>query len=670
MDIGNTLLLTALFAAVASVLLCKRNNYYFLWMLRWTFFSISLAVLLLVYYFISKDFGIDYVYMYSGDQPLLYRIAAIWAGKEGIHLLLAWATMLCILFFYTKNKENHGFTQKTLYIALMIEILILIITPADSPFKPIKGAFNTDVLSGHGLSPKFINPWFLVHPPLLVMAYAASIILFASAIVYLYSGEKDWVKTARSWGRFSWLMLSLGMATGGLWAYEIIEWNGFWRWDPVQSGALVIWLVLTAALHAIVRHGRNDQEYGLTAPLLAASVFILNIYVMFITRKGVRGSEHNFIGSAVWYILLAGMLFAIIAVLYLFLKRTRPCSGKVTQNLKPASLSSMRSSFHVTILLLCTLAFIPLWGIFHSLISEKIFGEFIQVPEEVYNFWSYPIILLLTLLTGYCMLQGLVKRKSLIYIMLVWIFVGTVTAFVPKTPTLLSSASGFYQQSTLLVQSTGSISMISYVSVSLFAITGIIIRFLYTKNRFSYKSIGTGLIHAGFILIVLGAVISASFSKGVSLESTLKELNTFQNIDSTWNARITGASIVNTLDGWEQTLNLNIYKNGDAHGSGTVSLTKSDRSGYFHRVLIHRTVFTDILIHFASDAMSQYSTQLSVKVIPLINILWGGILLMIGGIIVLINPKFFLKNYWEFFINLNQKLLKEERNFYMRKNGR
>ncbi len=326
MDIGNTLLLTAFFAAVASVLL-KHNNYYFLWMLRWTFFSISLAVLLLVYYFISKDFSISYVYMYSGDQPLAYRIAALWAGKEGIQLLLAWATMLCILFFQTKNKENHGFAQKTLYIALIIEILLLIITPADSPFKPMIGVFNADALSGHGLSPKFINPWFLVHPPLLVMAYAASIILFAAAVVYLYSGEKEWVRTAKSWGRFSWFMLSLGMATGGLWAYEITEWNGFWRWDPAQSGALAVWLVLTAALHAVVRHGRNELEYKTTAPLLAASVFILNIYVMFFTRRGMRGSEHNFIGSAVWPVLLVGVFLAIIAVLFLISKRTRSGSG-------------------------------------------------------------------------------------------------------------------------------------------------------------------------------------------------------------------------------------------------------------------------------------------------------------------------------------------------------
>lgn len=121
------------------------------------------------------------------------------------------------------------------------------------------------------------------------------------------------------------------------------------------------------------------------------------------------------------------------------------------------------------------------------------------------------------------------------------------------------------------------------------------------------------------------------------------ELNISKNIDCTWSALITDNKIVNIEDGWEQTLNLNLYKNGIQHGSGTVSLTKSDRSGYFHRILIHRTMFTDILIHSASSTLSRSSIQLNVKVIPLVNILWGGVLLMISGIIILIRASLFLK---------------------------
>ncbi|WP_179293797.1 cytochrome c biogenesis protein CcsA [Candidatus Methanoperedens nitratireducens] len=637
MDTGNIFLLIGLFAVFASLFLCRYNKY-ILYMLICAFISVSMAVLLLFYYFTSSNFNINYVYMYSGDLPFLYRAAALWAGKEGIHLLLAWAAMLCILIFYINNKDNSGFAKRTLYVAIFIEILLLIILLMDSPFRPTPGASDAGVLSGHGLSPKFINPWLLIHPPLVVMAYAAGIILFAAAVTYLYSGEKEWAGTARSWGRISWLMLSLSMATGGVWAYEIVEWNGFWRWDSVQSGALVIWLILTAALHAIVRHQRSSKEYGTTAPLLSVSVFILSIYVMFFTRKGVRGSEHNFLGSSTWYILLAAMFLAMIIILFLTLRK-KPSEPGSKITLK--SLQSLRISFHATILLLCLLAFVPFWGITHSITSEEIYGDSIPIPQDAYNLWSFPIIFMLTALTGYCLLQGIIKPKGLLFVIFTVAMIGAVVSLLFRTPTLLSPVSEFYQQSTLLVRSIGSIPVISYVSVSLFMAVGTIFRFVRSKNMFSHSNMGIVLIHAGFIFIVLGATVSTSFSSVVSLNYNPAELNIPKSIDTVWGAAVTNVTTaVKSHNESEQIVDLNIYKNEKLHGSGTISLTKSDRSGYFHKLLIHRTALTDILIHFTSDAMDPSSIKLSIKVNPLINILWGGIILLISGIIILTKPKF------------------------------
>ncbi|MDD5616625.1 MAG: cytochrome c biogenesis protein CcsA [Candidatus Methanoperedens sp.] len=640
MNIGNTLLLVSFFALSASMLLRKHENY-FSWMLRWAFFSISLSVLLLVYYFLSSELLINYVYVYGGEISPLYKIAAMWAGKEGMFLLLAWATMLCILIFHLKNKGDNGFAQRTLFITLVIEILLLIITLFDSPFEPTLEVFNADMSSGHGLSPKFISPWFIVHPPLLIMAYASSIIMFAASATYLYSGEKEWVGTARSWGRSSWLMLSLGMATGGLWAYETLEWNGYWKWDSIQSGTLAVWLILTAALHAIVRHRRNENEYKTTAPLLAASVFILNIFVMFFARKGVRGSEHNFLGSDVWSILLVVLFLAMIAILFLILKRSRSGYEGCIQKQRRESLSSLRSSFHATILLLCLLAFIPFWGILHSLISEKIFGEIVLIPEELYNFWSFPIILLLILLTGYCMLQVVVKPKNLLLFMLAAVMIAAVTSFLPGTPTLLNPASEFYQRSSFLVQFIGSMPVIPYVFITLLMAGGIIFRFIRIKNRFSRSNISIALIHAGFVFIIIGAIVSASFTRVDSFDYDLKKLNVLRNIDSTWSVLIADNNIVNNGNESQQTSDLNFYKNGYLHGSGTVSLTKSDQSGYFHKILIHRTLFTDIVVHFSEDALSRSSIRLSAKVIPMVNVLWGGIFLMTWGFIILIKLRIF-----------------------------
>ncbi|PWB51198.1 MAG: hypothetical protein C3F06_10275 [Candidatus Methanoperedenaceae archaeon] len=636
MNTGNILLLIGLIASIASILLYRLNRKHFIYGLYMAFLSISSAVLLLVYYFISNEFRINYVYIYSGNLPVAYRIAAMWAGKEGMHLLLAWATIMCVLLFCMKNQENNGFARKISYIALGIGILFLYITLLDSPFRPTPGASEAGVLSGQGLSPKLISFWFLVHPPLVVMAYAAGIILFASAITYLYSGEKEWVGNARPWGRASWLLLSLAMATGGAWAYEIVGWEGFWKWDPAQSGALMIWLVLTAALHAITRHHRNFREYDTTAPLLSASVFILSLYVMFFSRKGVRGSDHNFLGSNIWTILFAAMLVTSILTLYLLMRRKPEESGwKMTLK----NLHSVRTSFHAAILLLCMLAFVPFWGITHELISEKVFGDQILIPKEVYNFWSFFIILVLIALTGYCLLQGAVKPKVLKFITLLAVFIGAVASFYPGAP-LLDTASEFYQQSMFPGQSI--VSVMSYIPISLFAAGGIFFKFIHGKHRFSRSNTGIGLIHTGFIFIVVGAISSASFSTESTVDYTPQELNNPEGIDAVWSAAITDISTaVKDDNGSEQVLDLNFYKNGNPHGSGTVSISKSDRIGYYHKILVHRTLFADILVHYAEDALNPI--RLYTKVMPLVNVLWAGSILMIFGLAILIWPKFFFK---------------------------
>ncbi len=638
MNIGNIFLLVSFFALAVSIML-RKNEKYFSWMLGLAFISISSAVLLLVYYFISAGLHINYVYVYGGEYPIFYKVAAMWAGKQGMQLLLAWATLLCILIFHAKNREDNGFSGITLCITLGIEFLLLVITLVDSPFQLTLEAFNGDASSGIGLSPKFISPWFLIHPPLLIIAYASSIILFAAAAAYLYSGEKEWAGTARSWGRLSWLMLSLGMVTGGLWAYETLEWKGYWKWDTIQSGTLAAWLILTAALHAIVRHRRNEKEYRTTAPLLAASVLILNIFIMFFARKGVRGSEHNFLGSEVWRILLAALFLAIIAILFLVLNRSDP--DRNIQNQRRESLSSMRSSFHATILFLCLLAFIPLWGTVNSIISENISGEIVPMPEDFYNFWSFPIILLLVLLTGYCMLQVVAKPESLLRIMLAAAMISALTSFLPGTPTLLSPDSDFYQRSSFLVQFIGSRTVIPYVSMTVLVAGGIFFRSFRIKHRFSQNNVGIALIHAGFIFIILGAIVSTSFGRGGILDYDLKDLSTPQNIDPEWSVQIANNKIVNNVNGSEQALDLNFYKNGLLHGYGTVFLTKNERSDQFHKILIHRTLFTDIIVHSNGDTVNQSPISLTTKVMPLVNILWGGTFLMIGGFIVLIKARLF-----------------------------
>ncbi|NJD53831.1 MAG: hypothetical protein FIB07_13300 [Candidatus Methanoperedens sp.] len=639
MDAGNIFLLIGLFAATVSLFFCARKSQYYIIPLSFSFVSISMALVLLIYYFIYVDYTIKYVSIYNIGESLPFRVAALWAGKEGFYLLLVWAVMFCILLFNNGDSENPGFRRKTLCIALVIEIVLLIILLPGSPFEKISPLFDGTTSTGYNLNPKFQNPWFLLHPPLAVLAYAAGVILFASAITFLYSGEKEWAKTARSWGRASWLLLSLSMASGGLWAYGTVGWEGFWRWDPAQSGALVAWLILTAALHAIARHRRNPAEYDMTAPLLSAFVFILYIFIIVLTGKGIKGSEHIFLGNRMWIIFLGAMLLAAGSILFLVLRKG---SSQLAGN-KGLNLHSIRTSFNATILLLCLLAFVPFWGIMYSIIFGSFSSEFIPFPEDAYNFWSFPLVFMLTLLTGYCLLQGNIKPGKLVIIVALIAITGAAASYLPGTPALISASSDFFKSASF-VQLAGSVYAVSYIAMSLLVLTLMIFKLIYGKNQFSSNNAGIMLIHTGFILVILGSVASTSFNRSVDLNYTSLELDLPKSTDAIWSIAVTNVSA--TSIAWnssEQAVNVNIYKNGDLHGSGIVRLLRSEESDYFHDLMIHRTFFTDILIHFNSNAFNPVLLKLNIELMPFVNVLWSGVLFMISGIIILITKQLLTK---------------------------
>ena len=55
---------------------------------------------------------------------------------------------------------------------------------------------------------------------------------------------------------FGFLLLTIGMATGSVWAQE--EWDAWWSWTPKQNATLVTWLVFATYLHLrLVRGSRS-----------------------------------------------------------------------------------------------------------------------------------------------------------------------------------------------------------------------------------------------------------------------------------------------------------------------------------------------------------------------------------------------------------------------------
>ena len=126
--------------------------------------------------------------------------------------------------------------------------------------QPLLRDYLSKIADGNGLNVLLQNYWMVIHPPVLFLGFAATIIPFAFAIGGLWTRRyKEWTKPALSWSLFAAGILGLGIMMGGAWAYESLNFGGYWAWDPVENASLVPWLVLVAGIHTLLifRHTGN-----------------------------------------------------------------------------------------------------------------------------------------------------------------------------------------------------------------------------------------------------------------------------------------------------------------------------------------------------------------------------------------------------------------------------
>jgi cytochrome c-type biogenesis protein CcmF len=161
-------------------------------------------------------------------------------------------------------------------------------------FSPTPADWLARSPEGNGLSPLLQTDLMVIHPPVVFIAYGFIVVPFAAALAHMVLGHKDWYRLSVNWSRISWLFLTAGLGIGALWAYVVLGWGGYWAWDPVETSSLLPWLLLTGFLHALLRHKRRG-EYPILAPVLGALSFVLVIFATFATRAGdLWVSVHTF----------------------------------------------------------------------------------------------------------------------------------------------------------------------------------------------------------------------------------------------------------------------------------------------------------------------------------------------------------------------------------------
>jgi cytochrome c-type biogenesis protein CcmF len=262
------------------------------------FIAVSATLLLLYIYFIFSNINIEYVWTYSSTKaPLEYKISGALAGMEGSLLFWIWCMTLPLFVEELKDLKNpkgHVLMSLTRAIMMIIIVIFLSFLIQRDLFAATPNGNLTQYPNGYGLNPLLQTPLMIAHPPIVFLAYGFIVICMASAMAYLLCNDKDWTKLSMPWSRWGWIFLTLGIGIGGLWAYTVLGWGGYWAWDPVETSSFVPWILLTAFLHAQLMH-RRKGEYQFAAPALGIYSFALVIFATFTTRAGgIWQSVHAF----------------------------------------------------------------------------------------------------------------------------------------------------------------------------------------------------------------------------------------------------------------------------------------------------------------------------------------------------------------------------------------
>ena len=210
----------------------------------------TVAIILLAYYFLVTDLRFAYVSDYSAETLSLgYKLAGVWAGRDGTLLIWAWATILSINVERRLHPEEDEQKQTTSIIGSIILLGFCIIQLYINPFS------QNDIIpeTGNGLNPLLLSPYMIIHPPIVFVSFGMIVLLYASGMAYLITGNMNWNETVKRWGRSSWIGMSLALAIGGYWAYVTLGWGGYWAWDPVDPAGLLPWLADTSLLHTTVK---------------------------------------------------------------------------------------------------------------------------------------------------------------------------------------------------------------------------------------------------------------------------------------------------------------------------------------------------------------------------------------------------------------------------------
>lgn len=348
----------------------------------------SASVGALVVAFFTRDYSIAYVWQHSGGAtPPAYLLSCLWAGQEGSllfwgWLLSLWSAAACTL----ATRADHDLMAWVgAVLAAILAFFLWLCVFVANPF------VRLDVVpaDGNGLNPLLAHPGMALHPPFLYLGFTGLAVPYAFGIAALLSRRTDaaWLLASRRWTLAAWCLLTIGLALGARWAYDVLGWGGYWGWDPVENAALMPWISATALVHSAVVQERRGL-FAVWNMALLILTFGLVVLGTFLTRAGLVSSVHSFARSEIGP---AFLLFTGAVLLGGFWLLWRGLDDLRTNGRVEGALSR-EGTFLANNLIFVGALFGVFWGTMFPLLSELATGQRVTVGPPYFNRVVLPVL--------------------------------------------------------------------------------------------------------------------------------------------------------------------------------------------------------------------------------------------------------------------------------------
>jgi cytochrome c-type biogenesis protein CcmF len=501
------------------------------WAVRINLLSIISAGICLFYIIYNHLFEYHYAWAHSSmDLPVHYIISCFWEGQEGsFWLWIFWQAILAnVLVWRAKRWEGPVLTiimlSQAVIASMLLGVSVFGFRIGSSPFILLREAINLKdmapvvfadaknyanylsfIKDGNGLNPLLQNYWMVIHPPTLFLGFASMVVPFAYALAGLWQRRyKEWTQPVMPWALFAVMILGAGIIMGSFWAYEALNFGGFWGWDPVENASIIPWLILIAAVHVLLAYKHSGHSY-FTATFLVLLSFVLVLYASFLTRSGILGdtSVHAFTDLGMFgHLVFDVALFAVLAAVFLAIRwKEMPISKKDEETYsREFWLFIGALVLVVSCIQIVGYTSIPVYNaIFHTKMAPPV------DPVPVYNRIQVPIAAIIALISGFTQFlkyKNTDPRKFYISLSVSVVFSLVIAAFVVWL-------TGLYTNLAFII--------LAFSSVFTIICNG---RILGEAFHGKWKLSGSAIAHIGFGMLLLGALIAASTSKVISLNSS------------------------------------------------------------------------------------------------------------------------------------------------------